>query len=167
MLDGNIQVKSKEGFGSTFTFSIPYIKQHSDAINREENLKNKEQTAFHNLSVIIAEDDEISTLFFENVFNNLFHKMLFASNGEETVRLCRENPDTDIVLMDIKMPGMNGYEATREIRKFNSDVVIIAQTAFGLSGDWQKAIKAGCNNYIAKPINKEELFEKIRICLNK
>ncbi len=63
--------------------------------------------------------------------------------------------------MDIRMPDMNGYEATRQIRKFNSDVVIIAQTAFGLAGDKEKAIEAGCNDYISKPIKKNELLKKM------
>ncbi len=64
--------------------------------------------------------------------------------------------------MDIQMPGMNGYEATHQIRQFNKDVVIIAQTAFGLSGDREKAIEAGCNDYISKPINKDEVLSLIQ-----
>jgi hypothetical protein len=64
--------------------------------------------------------------------------------------------------MDIQMPGINGYEATRQIRQFNQDVIIIAQTAFGLTGDREKAISAGCNDYIAKPISKNELFSIIK-----
>jgi len=76
--------------------------------------------------------------------------------------VCRTNPDLDLILMDIQMPELNGYEVTRQIRQFNKDVVIIAQTAFGLSGDREKAIEAGCNDYIAKPINKDELLSLIQ-----
>ena len=72
--------------------------------------------------------------------------------------MCRNNPDIDLVLMDIQMPDMDGYEATRQIRLFNKDVVIIAQTAFALTGDREKAIEAGCNDYISKPIKKDELM---------
>jgi CheY-like chemotaxis protein len=64
--------------------------------------------------------------------------------------------------MDIQLPGMNGYEATRQIREFNKEVIIIAQTAYGLTGDKGKAIKEGCNDYISKPINKDELLSLIQ-----
>ncbi|NPD48153.1 PAS domain S-box protein [Lentimicrobium sp. S6] len=157
MLGGDISVKSKEGEGSTFTFSIPYTKQFVKESDAKENTNKEPQVSLSNLSVIIAEDDETSKLFFEAIFKNTFNKITYTKNGKETIDKCRENPETDLILMDIKMPGMNGYDATREIRKFNNDVVIIAQTAFGLTDDREKAIEAGCNDYISKPIQKEEL----------
>ena len=80
-----------------------------------------------------------------------------ASTGLEAVEICRNNPDIELILMDIQMPGMNGYDATRKIRKFNNDVIIMAQTAFGLSGDRERALESGCNDYISKPIKKTEL----------
>jgi len=89
-------------------------------------------------------------------------ELLHAQTGIEAVEACRLNPDIDLVLMDIKMPGMDGYEATRQIREFNKKVIIIAQTAFGLAGDRKKAIETGCNDYIAKPINKDELLALIQ-----
>ena len=73
--------------------------------------------------------------------------LLKAVTGVEAVEICRNNPDLDLVLMDIEMPGMNGYEATRQIRQFNKDVIIIAQTAYALSGEREKAAAAGCNDY--------------------
>ena len=85
-------------------------------------------------------------------------EILESRTGIATVEICLQNPDIDLILMDIQMPGLNGYDATRQIRKFNKDVIIIAQTAFGLSGDREKAIEAGCNDYIAKPIKKDELI---------
>ena len=78
------------------------------------------------------------------------------------MEFCRNNPDIDLVLMDIQMPGINGYEATRQIRQFNKKVIIIAQTAFALEGDNKKAVEAGCNDYIAKPIKKEEVLAMIK-----
>ena len=89
-------------------------------------------------------------------------EILHAKTGLEAVEACRKNPDIDLVLMDIRMPEMGGYEATREIRKFNKNVVIIAQTAYGLYGDREKAIEAGCNDYISKPIKKEKLVELLK-----
>ena len=90
------------------------------------------------------------------------NEIIKASTGTEAVEICRNNPDTDLILMDIQMPEMNGYEATRQIRKFNKDVVIIAQTAYGLSGDVEKSLDTGCNDYIKKPINKLELDSLIQ-----
>jgi CheY-like chemotaxis protein len=86
------------------------------------------------------------------------HEVLHTKTGIETIEVCRNNPDIDLILMDIRMPVMNGYEATRQIRQFNKEVIIIAQTAYGLSGDRQKAIDMGCNDYISKPIDKDELL---------
>jgi CheY-like chemotaxis protein len=94
-------------------------------------------------------------------------EIIQVKTGIETVEICRNNPDIDLVLMDIQMPIMNGYDATRQIRQFNKDVIIIAQTAFGLSGDREKAIEAGCNDYISKPIKKDELIALIDKQINK
>ena len=80
-------------------------------------------------------------------------ELLTVRTGNEAVEICRNNPDIDLILMDIMMPEMDGYEATREIRKFNQNVYIIAQTAFALSGDRDRSIEAGCDEYISKPIN--------------
>jgi len=89
-------------------------------------------------------------------------EILKARTGLEAVEVCHNNPDIDLILMDIRMPEMSGYEATKEIRQFNKEVVIIAQTAYGLTGDREKAIEAGCNDYITKPIKKDELLAIIQ-----
>jgi CheY-like chemotaxis protein len=89
-------------------------------------------------------------------------EILKARTGLEAVEACRNNLDIDLVLMDIHMPEMSGYEATKENRQFNKEVVIIAQTAYGLTGDREKAIEAGCNDYITKPIKKDELLAIIQ-----
>jgi len=87
-------------------------------------------------------------------------------NGIDAVETCRNNPDIDLILMDIQLPDMNGYEATREIRKFNKSVIIIAQTAYALTGDRELTLKAGCNDYISKPIDKRVLNEMIQKYFN-
>ena len=167
MLGGNIQVSSIEGSGSTFTFSIPYIQQSTKYSSIKNTKKKEQKTSLTDVSVIIAEDDETSQLFFKTIFKNKFRNIIYTTNGAETIKAIKKHPEINIILMDIKLPGMNGYDATFEIRKFNRDVVIIAQTAFGLSGDKEKAIEAGCDDYISKPINKKLLFEKIMIHLSK
>ncbi len=109
------------------------------------------------LKILIAEDDEVSEMVIDSFIKLFSKEVLKAQTGLEAVNACRKNPDLDLILMDIRMPEMNGYEATQQIRQFNKEVVIIAQTAFGLAGDRQKSIESGCNDYITKPINKVEL----------
>ena len=90
--------------------------------------------------------------------------MKYSKSGQapKLIAACRNNPDIDLVLMDVKMPEMDGYEATRQIRQFDSKVVIIAQTAYSLTGDKEKALAAGCNGYIPKPLNIARLKELIQ-----
>ena len=94
-------------------------------------------------------------------------KLIWARNGQEAIDRFKENKETiDIVLMDMQMPIKNGLVATQEIKKIKSDVFILAQTACALSGDKKKFLKAGCDDYISKPIEKDLLFEKIGRLLN-
>ena len=109
------------------------------------------------LKILIVEDDDNSEILLTIEVKMFGKEVLKARTGVEAVEACRNNPDIDLVLMDIEIPEMDGYEATRQIRLFNKDVVIIAQTAAALLGDREKAIAAGCNDYIAKPFNKTSL----------
>ena len=113
------------------------------------------------LKILIVEDDPTSEMMLGIMIEDYCKTPLIALNGLEAVQLCKENPDIDFVLMDIKMPELNGYEATKQIREFNKDLIIFAQTAFALPGDREKSIAAGCNDYIAKPYSQSELTELI------
>ena len=118
---------------------------------------------FTRLKILIVEDDATSELLITQLVDRFSKNTLIAKNGSDAITICRKNPDIDLVLMDIQLPGISGYKVTSQIRQFNRDVVIIAQTAFALSGDKEKALRAGCNDYITKPLNNflvEQLIGK-------
>ena len=160
ILGGDIRVESKVGEGTTFFLDLPLTpgpSLMSASQGKKEILKSdKRQT------ILIAEDDDSNMFYIETLLRKTEIVQFKAKNGKEAVDLCIAHPEIKLVLMDMKMPVMDGSEATRLIKMQRPDVVIIAVTAFGMSGDEQRFLDAGCDDYLSKPIKKEEFFAKLR-----
>ena len=163
MMDGELWVESEMDKGSTFCFTIPY-KSISDELKsgKTRNHTNNLNHHLKKLKILIAEDDEVSLELIQYFVGSIGEEILIARNGFEAIELCRNNQDIDLILIDIKMPGMDGLEATRQIRQFNPGVIIIAQTAYAFNEDKEKAIAVGCNDYISKPLNQNILLGLIK-----
>ncbi|NCC72354.1 MAG: PAS domain-containing sensor histidine kinase [Sphingobacteriia bacterium] len=160
LLGGKIHAESIIDKETTFTFTLPVNYFRKSPAEKPE--KAALSTTDKKQVLLIAEDDFTSFKYFDVAFSKLPVKLLHAPNGKEAVKMCQQNPDINCVLMDLKMPEMDGFEATRQIKKLRSDLPVIAQTAFALSGDEYRAREAGCDDYLPKPISKKSLLEKLR-----
>ncbi|WP_025006876.1 response regulator [Marinilabilia salmonicolor] len=112
--------------------------------------------------ILLAEDDKLSVSYFKAVLSGEGFEVIHVDNGIDAVETVRNNPDLSVVLMDIKMPQKSGVEAAREIRSFNPDLPLIAQTAFALAGDKESILDAGFNAYITKPVSREDLLAIVK-----
>ncbi|MGE5381951.1 MAG: hybrid sensor histidine kinase/response regulator, partial [Omnitrophica WOR_2 bacterium] len=160
MLGGNINVHSQPDEGSTFILDLPY-KPLKDTILEKTQLVENNADSSNEITILVAEDDEVSYSYLKAVIKKTGIKMIRVTDGQDAIDACISNPSLSVVFMDIKMPTMDGYEATRQIRKFNTGIPIIALTAFAFSNDREKAILSGCNDYISKPVKKEAFLEII------
>ncbi|MEN0047378.1 MAG: ATP-binding protein [Bacteroidota bacterium] len=160
LLGGKISVSSTEGEGSTFYLELPHQKppilSTTDAL-KVEDLEKSAPPLYK--KVLIAEDELFNYKLLEIVLKQLEIEIVWAKNGQEAVDLVRMYNDFDLILMDIKMPVLNGLEAVKIIKAYNPDIPIIAQSAFAFTDEKERSLQAGCDYYLTKPIKKQELLK--------
>lgn len=160
MLGGSLHVETELGQGSIFYFTLPGSVIFTDNITTDK--KEEPSINLSGKTILIAEDIESNYILIELMLKPTGVKLLWAQNGEQAISFVKEQPDIDFILMDMRMPGIDGYLATREIKLMRPDMPVIAQTAYALANEKQKIFEAGCDDYISKPFSRQTLIDVIR-----
>jgi PAS domain S-box-containing protein len=160
IIGGKTSVESEIGIGSYFSFTIPLTIDAEIAVSDIQDIKHKKING--GATILIVEDEETNFFYLNTlVIRETGAKVLHASNGREAISLFKANPGIVLILMDIKMPEIDGLEATRQIKLIKKEVPIIAITAYAMSGDEERILAAGCDGYLSKPISKKNFLEKM------
>jgi len=166
LLGGEIYLDSEESQGSVFKFNLKYLKNDIKEVSDSVQDKIKPKKPFETIDLIdkrilVVEDDSANYLFIESFLKRTQAEITWAKDGVQAVDLCKDSNSFDMILMDIRMPRLNGIEATKQIRKKDKQIPIIALTAYAFANDREKAMQAGCNSYLPKPVKVEELQETL------
>lgn len=162
LMGGELCLDSEPGKGSVFYFKLPdVLLMQERTADKETAGREARRRDLNEKLIAVAEDEPSNMVLLEMILKRHGANILKAENGTDIVKLVRKSPEVDLVLMDIKMPEKDGFEATRELHEFRPDLPVIALTAYAAEGDREKAINAGCIDYLSKPINRGELIDKI------
>lgn len=163
MLDGKIWLESEEGVGSKFCVSLPYESVHIES-NEGVITKTPIDLSASNkkIKILVVDDDRLVKVYLGVLLKDINKEVFYAENGHEAIEIVKENSDIDLIIMDVRMPEMNGFEATKKIREKNKDVKIIIQSAFIEVGEEQEALDSGANIFLSKPIDRNKLVKIIK-----
>lgn len=166
MFNGKIWFDSKIDVGSEFYFTLPDAINSTSANGKPISSKEiKTKYKWAGKKVLIVEDDEMSAVYLQEVLKSTKVDTFLARSGREAVDAVLENQNFDLILMDIKLPEMDGFEATRRIKEINDAIPVIAQTAYAMADDHQKSLEVGCDGYISKPINRRKLLQAMEVLI--
>jgi PAS domain S-box-containing protein len=158
-MGGKIWLSSEPSKGTIFYFTIPYKPAKGAEITKIR--KKKARISTKSTTILVVEDDDVNYLYLEQILSGIKATILHARNAGEAIDIFSNNSEISLVLMDIKLPDMSGYKATEKIKQLNPEIPVIAQTAYALEGDREKALECGCDEYIAKPLKQDQLIELI------
>jgi signal transduction histidine kinase/ActR/RegA family two-component response regulator len=161
LFEGDIWAESEPGLGSVFVFTLPFNHGGEFTLKSYRQKSNLMEFNWKEKVILVAEDVTTNFLLIKTALNKTGVQLIWAKNGLEAVEKCQSTEHIDLILMDVRMPQMDGFEATQIIRKMLPDIPIIAQTSYAMDGDREKSLASGCTDYISKPFNIKDFVSLI------